>query len=634
MPFFSSSSSSSSSRSTTLTARGVAQGLVAEFRQQQEQGETATMSGGLGQFASFDPAILPLLGHSSPDAAPAGAGGTGDGAMAADSADVSARTSSSTSSSNDYSNTDKVVEAAQLCMEYFDDPEAAVAILCTAQRFLPALQLALRVQRRDLLTEIATATRSAVHSLLEVLPERGHAVQLLAAEVAALWEQPEQRLASIAASDATLLEEMQGAAGRGHEGDGEQQQAQDDTASEFSAVTQQSLFSQMSGSTSASRSSSASSSSVHSYLSTGTSVVSVLSQRSTTTAGRGGGGGGMSGDSEDGSSSSSFAIEGLDHALLSRGTAEAADAGASGRFQSRKTATAAGVAAAAAGTTYNHKGQRSKKSYKRDQSERRQKRIERSKAKGASRDVWGVRREGEVCSQLLVCALQLPHLAKQCRDVCDVLLLLHDLGIAKNVNKGRAAAAMTAVQQDGGDNDDEEEAGNEDLDPLNMAASRTRTTHDIAGRSSTDLPESDLALAMRLQSVIDVYIEAVRAIAMTQVPVAPLYPAAWLRVRKISSISYFQDPQQLLLRQILQHEQQHHYQQQVEWTGSNINSNNINNNNNTAVHNFSPSVVVALAAAAAGKNDRRETWWEMVATGIREWQQSARRMTLNLQSHR
>lgn len=41
-------------------------------------------------------------------------------------------------------------------------------------------------------------------------------------------------------------------------------------------------------------------------------------------------------------------------------------------------------------------GKRSKKQYRRDQTERRQKRIERSKAKGASKDVWGLRREGAI----------------------------------------------------------------------------------------------------------------------------------------------------------------------------------------------------------------------------------------------
>lgn len=43
------------------------------------------------------------------------------------------------------------------------------------------------------------------------------------------------------------------------------------------------------------------------------------------------------------------------------------------------------------------KDKRSKKQYRRDQTERRQKRIERSKAKGASKDVWGLRREGTYC---------------------------------------------------------------------------------------------------------------------------------------------------------------------------------------------------------------------------------------------
>ena len=53
------------------------------------------------------------------------------------------------------------------------------------------------------------------------------------------------------------------------------------------------------------------------------------------------------------------------------------------------------------------KDKRSKKQYRRDQTERRQKRIERSKAKGASKDVWGLRREGVyrtwLCLSLFCC---------------------------------------------------------------------------------------------------------------------------------------------------------------------------------------------------------------------------------------
>ncbi len=50
------------------------------------------------------------------------------------------------------------------------------------------------------------------------------------------------------------------------------------------------------------------------------------------------------------------------------------------------------------------KDKRSKKQYRRDQTERRQKRIERSKAKGASKDVWGLRREG-ACVLVCLCYL-------------------------------------------------------------------------------------------------------------------------------------------------------------------------------------------------------------------------------------
>jgi hypothetical protein len=49
-------------------------------------------------------------------------------------------------------------------------------------------------------------------------------------------------------------------------------------------------------------------------------------------------------------------------------------------------------------------GKRTKKQYRRDQTERRQKRIERSKAKGASKDVWGLRREGKL-GWLSVCCV-------------------------------------------------------------------------------------------------------------------------------------------------------------------------------------------------------------------------------------
>jgi hypothetical protein len=50
---------------------------------------------------------------------------------------------------------DKVAEAARLCVDYCDDHEAAISILTTAQRWLPALQLAMRYSRKDLFSEVS-----------------------------------------------------------------------------------------------------------------------------------------------------------------------------------------------------------------------------------------------------------------------------------------------------------------------------------------------------------------------------------------------------------------------------------------------------------------------------------------------
>lgn len=47
-----------------------------------------------------------------------------------------------------------MLEAARLCVDYCSDHEGAIAILTTAQRWLPALQLALRYSRKDLLFEV------------------------------------------------------------------------------------------------------------------------------------------------------------------------------------------------------------------------------------------------------------------------------------------------------------------------------------------------------------------------------------------------------------------------------------------------------------------------------------------------
>lgn len=47
-----------------------------------------------------------------------------------------------------------MLEAARLCLDYCNDPEGAISILSAAQRWLPALQLALRYSRKDLFEEV------------------------------------------------------------------------------------------------------------------------------------------------------------------------------------------------------------------------------------------------------------------------------------------------------------------------------------------------------------------------------------------------------------------------------------------------------------------------------------------------
>lgn len=102
----------------------VAQQIVSEFRENMEQAEAFGNLRGGGDTGN--------VGGSE--------GGDTDGAGSGDQSGAAAE--------------DKVAEAARLCVEYCDDHEAAIVILTTAQRWLPALQLAMRYQRRDLFSEV------------------------------------------------------------------------------------------------------------------------------------------------------------------------------------------------------------------------------------------------------------------------------------------------------------------------------------------------------------------------------------------------------------------------------------------------------------------------------------------------
>ena len=101
-----------------ISPEAVAQQLVSEFRENQEQAEA---------FGNLTSAV------ESTDAG----------------------TSSSAGAGEQEEHEDKVVEAARLSVDYCHDHEGAIAILTTAQRWLPALQLAMRFARKDLFSEVS-----------------------------------------------------------------------------------------------------------------------------------------------------------------------------------------------------------------------------------------------------------------------------------------------------------------------------------------------------------------------------------------------------------------------------------------------------------------------------------------------
>eukprot|EP01034_Spumella_vulgaris_P024576 gene24576-30941_t len=263
---------------------------------------------------------------------------------------------------------DKVVEAARLSIEYCDDAEGAVSILTTAQRWMRAMQVAIKFNRKDLQEEIKTAAVSTARELLKTLPKKSATLAALVTELSVIWKDPADRLQKVSTTDTALLDELNGV--------GNKDEAQtSDTASEYSAVTQQSMLSYRSDTRS---------------IRSGTSTLSILSEMSQQSA--------QSAAAQSTTPSTSFSIEGLDHSLLSRGKATK-------------------------DPYHVNAGKKHARSYKRDQTERGQKRIEKSKTRGAGRDVWGLRREIAICDELLTFAF-VGQVANSVRDLCELLLVL------------------------------------------------------------------------------------------------------------------------------------------------------------------------------------------------------------------
>ncbi|CAE7587028.1 unnamed protein product, partial [Symbiodinium microadriaticum] len=107
---------------------------------------------------------------------------------------------------------DRAMEAAQLCMEYFDDVEGAVSILLLSKRWMQAAELASRKRRQDLLREeVGGAAKSEASRMIRLLVERQDRHIELVNKLNALWEDAPGRLTAVSGVDPTLLAAIRGA---------------------------------------------------------------------------------------------------------------------------------------------------------------------------------------------------------------------------------------------------------------------------------------------------------------------------------------------------------------------------------------------------------------------------------------
>jgi hypothetical protein len=200
--------------------------------------------------------------------------------------------------------------------------------------------------------------RIAVKKLLKNISSRITRQIEIVNELKVLWLDPQARLDQVASTEPTLVAELNGA----------DKNIEDDTKSEFSLLSMQSGASNISGISNKSGRS-------------GASSVSVLSNLSATSA-----------KSIAMKSDSSFAIEGLEHSLLSRGDSK--------KHSERNKGE-------------NRHGRKEKKAEKKRQ------RAE------AGRDVCGLKNESKLAQELLFLGNGVGEFAKKIKDFCDLLILIN-----------------------------------------------------------------------------------------------------------------------------------------------------------------------------------------------------------------
>lgn len=209
--------------------------------------------------------------------------------------------------------------------------------------------------------------------LIKLLDRHGARQKILVEELRALWADPAERMKKISEIEPVLKEELSS------DKPADSFAADvDDSKSEFSQVSYRSTASYLS------RSSAASSRS-------GVSVVSVLSNVSLAASSTGG----FDNKSQSGSEKSkTFSIQGLEHSLLSRGSANSSGGGGSG----------------AGGKKTRRDNERSKRKRER-------------KPQGFGPDLYGITRETAICDEL-ASNCDIFNVAKEAAEICECLLVI------------------------------------------------------------------------------------------------------------------------------------------------------------------------------------------------------------------
>lgn len=280
----------------------------------------------------------------------------------------------------------RAIQAARLAVDYLNDVEAAVSILSTAQHWQAAVAIAMKHQRTDLLEEIFTASRQAAVDLIAMLQQQKNRLPVLFTLLKELWTDPEKRIEAAAANDVSLQRALKAEM---IEEDYQQQKEMlaSDTASEFSSATRHSLFS----------------------LQSGGSALSVLSARSSTST--------TVGASSVAGSSSAFSIEGIDHALLSRGRA----------MDPSQVPLSTG--------SNNKKNRGEKKQAMLDRQQIRKQRSEERQRQTEPRekDPLGLKKEAAACDELYSIVASLPTVTATVQELCTALAMAEDRTLQRQV---------------------------------------------------------------------------------------------------------------------------------------------------------------------------------------------------------